>query len=166
MTKRILLISATIVVGSCSAPEMKSCKDGEGYNLGFQDALYGNPKPKAKDGEKSCEKYQQGFSSGLKKFCKSTYGYEFGIQGQIYQQSCPKNSETKFLSGYVAGRKKYLSDEINDRKGLIESINNDLKIKEKRSPADEVTKLKSRKELVSKELTRLTQELGRIDKID
>ncbi len=155
-----------ITVGSmnCSSPQMKSCKDGEGYSLGFQDALYGSPQPNPteKEGEKTCEQYRQGFSSGLKKFCKSSYGYEFGIQGQIYQKSCPKSSEPKFLVGYLSGRKKFLNDEINDLKGLMKSIDNDLKIKEKRSPAEEVTKLKTRKETVNRELTRLNQELAKL----
>lgn len=163
---RVVFPLLFITLGSmnCSSPQIKSCKDGEGYNLGFQDALYGNPKPNSteKDGEKTCEQYKMGFVSGLKKFCKSSYGYEFGIQGQLYQKSCPKTSEAKFLSGYLAGRKKFLNDEINDLKGLIKSIDNDLKIKEKRSPAEEVSKLKSRKETVSKELTRLNQELEKL----
>ncbi|OQW46832.1 MAG: hypothetical protein A4S09_02685 [Proteobacteria bacterium SG_bin7] len=166
MTKIIFPLLLLLALGNinCSAPAIKSCKDGEGYNLGFQDALYGSPYPNTneKDGEKTCEKYKQGFSFGLKKFCKSSYGYEFGVQGQLYQKSCPKVSEAKFLTGYLAGRKKYLNDEINDLKGLMKSIDNDLKVKERRSPAEEVTKLKIRKETVNRELTRLNQELERL----
>lgn len=168
-----VLILAALVLGGCAGSEIRGCRDGEGYSLGYQDAMYGFTKNYAQDREKACagigaklddKKYAQGFSSGLKKFCQSEYGYEFGIQGQVYQRTCPKISEAKFLSGYLVGRKKFLNEEIKDRQGLIESINHDLKSKTKLSLAAEVTKLKSRRESVSNELSRLTQELDSLEK--
>jgi hypothetical protein len=162
MIKFSLIIIPFVI--ACSSPEVTSCKDGEGYSLGYQDALYGHAKSPTDTPEKSCKKYQQGFASGLKKFCRSEYGYEFGIQGQIYKKTCPKTSEEKFLNGYLSGRKKFLNDEINDRKGLIQSINSDLKIKEKKSVAEEVTKLKTRKDTVTQEITRLEKDLSELGK--
>ncbi len=162
-----------ILLSACSTPEIRGCREGEGYPLGYQDALYGYPKTHAGDREKACvgigsrlddKKYAQGFAQGLRKFCQTSYGYEFGLQGQVYQRTCPKTSEAKFLSGYLVGRKKFLNEEIKDRKGLIASINNDLRSKEKMSLHDDVTKLKSRRETVTNELTSLSKELDELEK--
>lgn len=170
---KIKMLALLLILSGCAAKEVRGCRDGEGYSLGYQDAMYGFPQNYAQDREKACvgigaklddKKYAQGFSSGLKKFCRTEYGYEFGLQGQLYQRTCPKTSESKFLSGYLNGRKKYLNEEIKDRQGLIESINSDLKSKEKRSLASEITKLKSRREVVASELGRLTKELDDLAK--
>lgn len=172
---------------SCVSEQVRECNEGDWFQQGYVDAMYGKKLVRGRERQASCKalgydfddkKYKNGYSSGLKKFCKTDVGYDFGLQGQVYLYTCGKSVEAQFLTGYWQGRRKFLHEEIKDKKGLIQSIENDLEFKQKqllvykkisKDPThkilmEDVSKLAERKRNVASEISKLSDELSGLEK--
>ncbi len=180
-------VNSAIVIGllqlACTSQPIVRCEAGDWFQQGFQDALFGKTSESIQEYQQTCQsagvtvddkKYNLGFRNGLRRFCQPRYGYEFGLQGQEYKKTCTQKRESAFLDKYFAGRRQFLRDEISDKKGLVESITEDLTFKERelasvttdhKNPlSDDINKLRERREKIKDEITRLAKELHALGK--
>ena len=100
------------MLASCTSLSDDDCPQGSWSSIGADDAARGQPITLLSDHRKSCrrvgvipdeEQYLKGYRHELVRFCSEASGFSYGRNGYAYQQTCPMQSEKRFLAGFERG---------------------------------------------------------------
>lgn len=79
-----------------------------------------------------CDAHNEGrmkaaYNNGVRSYCSPSRAYNVGLSGEEYKKICPSHLEESFLQGYSRGRKKYITNTVNAKKGRISKIKSEIK---------------------------------------
>lgn len=111
-TKLIILALSALLASGCSTLSKQDCQTYNWDEVGYQDALSGQPAERFHYYQEACSAhditpprhaYTQGHERGLHEFCTAKNGFHWGRRGQKYNESCPPHAEDIFLNAYRDG---------------------------------------------------------------
>lgn len=122
-----LLAAFFAALAGCAGVRMDKadCAKADWYELGRQDALYGNGVGYFAKYTKECGEagvpvdlaaLEKGHAAGLPLFCTGEGGRKFGRSGGKYGGTCSTEQEKDFLPSFEAGRKEY---ELKERERVL-----------------------------------------------
>lgn len=91
MKKTIMAVAILGLVG-CAASDSELAKEGNWYQIGYQDGMVGHSQRSYKTlselGDVQVSDYESGYSSGIAEYCNPNFAYQIGVSGQYYEGVC------------------------------------------------------------------------------
>lgn len=111
MRKIIVVAIMTVLTACVSSPEQLA-KQGDWYQIGFQDGVSGHTQRSYKEltslGAVKQADYETGYSEGIDQYCNPDFAYQIGLSGQYYEGVCEgTESAQKFRMEWQRGWNEY-----------------------------------------------------------
>ncbi|MEF1255575.1 MULTISPECIES: DUF2799 domain-containing protein [unclassified Vibrio] len=111
MRKIIVVAIMTVLTACVSSPEQLA-KQGDWYQIGFQDGVSGHTQRSYKEltslGAVKQADYETGYSEGIGQYCNPDFAYQIGLSGQYYEGVCEgTESAQKFRMEWQRGWNEY-----------------------------------------------------------
>lgn len=168
----VSLVVFSVLISGCATMSKEECKVANWKNVGFNDGASGEAVLLA-DHAESCAKtgitpnrtlYMQGYVEGEKNYCTYDNGLIAGEENKYIGDVCKKPGlKAPFNDGYLQGKKRYAKkQEINLKReelGQLDKRANDIKSGKEKGGMAALDLVYRQKEIVSKEISLLEQEL-------
>lgn len=124
--RRLLIVPALLLLGSCATLDKGQCLAGDWEGIGLRDGAAGAGLSRVDEHGKACaphgvtpdfDAWRRGREQGLLDYCRPHKGFEVGASGYSYAGVCPPDLEGDFLAGYSDGKLVYAARSEVDRAG-------------------------------------------------
>ncbi len=90
--KKIIVMLVTAGLMGCAVTDSELAKQGDWYQIGYQDGMTGHSqrsyKTLSKLGDVEESEYEHGYSEGIAEYCNPNFAYQIGLNGQFYEGVC------------------------------------------------------------------------------
>ncbi len=110
--KKLFVLAAVVSLAGCAASTEQLAKDGNWYQIGYQDGVAGHTQRSYKEmsalGGVNQSDYEQGYSEGVAEYCNADFAYQMGLSGQNYEGVCEGTEQAqKFRMEWQRGWSEY-----------------------------------------------------------
>ncbi|UUM30123.1 DUF2799 domain-containing protein [Vibrio japonicus] len=110
--KKLMVCALAFFLVACAATTEQLAKEGNWYQIGYQDGVSGNTQRSHKElssmGSVNQAEYEQGYLEGVTEYCNPNFAYQIGLSGQYYEGVCEGTAQAqKFRMEWQRGWNDY-----------------------------------------------------------